>query len=290
MQAKEALPEEFASYIGRQEKRSDRLDLHRIANLAALLDTDLESVAPGMRLPPLGHWLYFNRWARQSELGGDGHPKRGGFMPPITLPRRMFAGARFEFNDTLVLDENAERVSTITSIQQKTGSSGPLVFVTVKQEILGPRGLALVEEQDIVYRGDTPSGGAQAARPPKGDGAAIPSDAVVSRVNVDPVMLFRFSALTDNGHRIHYDQPYVTKVEGYPGLVVHGPLQAMLLVDLVRRNFPGRITSFSFQARKPLFDTSPFECVAWRDGDTIQLMTRDMNGAQAMSAKAKVAV
>lgn len=281
-------PEEFASYVGRQERRTDLLDSHRIANLAALLDADVEALAPGLRLPPLGHWLHFNHWARQSQLGSDGHPKRGGFMPPVTLPRRMFAGARLTFHDNLHLGEEVERVSTIASVQRKTGSSGELVFVTVTHDINGPSGLAIREEQDIVYRGNAPAASAQPAKAPKADGAQIPANAVVERVNPDPVMLFRFSALTDNGHRIHYDHPYVTKVEGYPGLVVHGPLQAVLLADLVRKHFPGRMTSFSFQARKPIFDTAPFECVAWREGDTISLMTRDMDGQAAMTAKAEL--
>jgi len=286
---KDAVPQEYADFIGRQEKRTDRLDSHRIANLAALLDESLNALAPGRRLPPLSHWLYFNRWAPQSELGDDGHPKRGGFMPPVPLPRRMFAGGRLEFRDTLVLDEEAERVTTITSIERKTGSSGELVFVTVRHEISGPRGVAIVEEQDIVYRGDTPPSAAQAPKPAaKAEGKAVPSDAVISRVSVNPVMLFRFSALTDNGHRIHYDYPYVTKVEGYPGLVVHGPYQAVLLADLLRRNIPGRVASYRFQARRPLFDTAPFECVAWRENDGISLMTRDLEGRACMSAQARI--
>lgn len=280
-----------SEYIGRQEKRTDRLDAHRIANLAALLDEDIDMLAPGRRLPALAHWLYFNRWARQSALGADGHPKRGGFMPPIELPRRMFAGGRLTFRDALVLDEDVERVATITSIQRKSGSSGELVFVTVKHEVFGPHGLAIVEEQDIVYRGNPPAGqSTQRAQKSAPAPVSTPQDAVVRRIDVDPVMLFRFSALTDNGHRIHYDYPYVTKVEGYPGLIVHGPYQAMLLVDLVRRHFPGRITGFSFAARSPLFETEPFECVGWRDGDAIALMTRNLAGEQCMSAKAQLAL
>ena len=285
-----AAPPDFAEYVGRQERRTDRLDAHRIANLAALLDVDVHELAPGLRLPPLAHWLHFNRWARQSQLGSDGHPKRGGFMPPIALPRRMFAGARLQFHETLHIGEEVERVATIASIQRKTGSSGELVFVTVKHEITGPGGLAIREEQDIVYRGNEPASSTKPAKAAKSGEPSAPDGAVVERVNVDPVMLFRFSAITDNGHRIHYDHPYVTKIEGYPGLVVHGPYQAMLLADLVRKHFPGRMKAFSFQARKPLFDTSPFECVAWRDANTIALLTRDMDGNPAMTAKAELTV
>lgn len=288
MQANNATAEQFESFIGRQERRTDHFDAHRIANLAALLDTDVEAIARGGELPPLSHWLYFNSWARQSELGNDGHPKRGGFMPPITLPRRMFAGGRLIFRHPLKLDEHAERVTTITSIKPKTGSSGELVFVTVKHEISDSRGLAMEEEQDIVYRGDPPAA-AQATAASKAEPAAIGENAVIERIEPTPVMLFRFSALTDNGHRIHYDWPYVTKTEHYPGLVVHGPLQAMLLTDLVRRNFPGTIGRFSFQARRPIFDTAPFECVAWRDGEAVQLLTRDLAGNAAMTASAMLA-
>ena len=282
-----AAPPEFTEYVGRQERRTDRLDSHRIANLAALLDVDVHELAPGLRLPPLAHWLHFNRWARQSQLGDDGHPKRGGFMPPVTLPRRMFAGARLQYRETLHVGEEVERVATIASIQRKTGSSGELVFVTVKHEITGPNGLAVVEEQDIVYRGNEPTSSKPAKAAKSGD-SPVPADAIVERVNVDPVMLFRFSAITDNGHRIHYDHPYVTKVEGYPGLVVHGPYQAMLLADLVRKHFPGRMNAFRFQARKPLFDTSPFECVAWREGNAVELLTRDLDGNPAMTARAEL--
>jgi 3-methylfumaryl-CoA hydratase len=287
MQPKEATAEEFDSYVGRQERRTDHLDSHRIANLAALLDADVDAIAPHGALPPLAHWLYFNTWARQSELGSDGHPKRGGFMPPVTLPRRMFAGARLVFHAPLHVNDNVERVATITSIKPKTGASGKLVFVTVKHEISGPLGLAIEEEQDIVYRGDTASAQKPAA-PSKEEATPVGAGAVVTRIEPTPVMLFRFSAITDNGHRIHYDWPYVTKTEGYPGLVVHGPLQAVLLVDLVRKNFPGKIGRFSFQARRPLFDTAPFECVGWRDGDTVQLITRDTGGRAAMSASAQL--
>lgn len=287
MQPKDATAEELESYVGRQERRTDRLDAHRIANLAALLDTDTGALAPNGALPPLAHWLYFNSWARQSELGSDGHPKRGGFMPPVTLPRRMFAGGRLTFHRPLQIDEQSERVATIASIKKKTGSSGELVFVTVKHDISDSRGLAIEEEQDIVYRGDaTPV--QKSAVPSKEEPAPVGADAIVTRVEPTSVMLFRFSALTDNGHRIHYDWPYVTKTEGYPGLIVHGPLQAVLLTDLVRKHFSGTIGRFSFQARRPLFDTAPFECVGWRDGDGVQLITRDNGGRAAMLASAQL--
>lgn len=279
---------DYESYLNKQERRSDRLDRHRIEDLAALLDTSLDAVAPNGTLPPLAQWLYFNAWARESELGEDGHPRRGGFMPPITLPRRMFAGGRMTFHAPLRLDEPVERVATIASIKAKTGASGELVFVTVRHEIFGSAGLAIEEEQDIVYRGGASSSPAKESAPAK-DTPVDVAGAFVKRIEVDPVMLFRFSALTSNGHRIHYDRSYATEIEGYPGLVVHGPLQAVLLVDLVREKLHKPIRKFSFQARKPLFDTSPFDCAARATDNGADLMTLDLAGNLCMKASAEFA-
>ena len=277
---------DYSAYIGRQERRADRLDRHRIADLAALLDTNLETISPRDTLPPLAHWYYFNTWARESELGEDGHPRRGGFMPPITLPRRMFAGGRITFHRDLELGETAERVATIASVKEKTGASGELVFVTVRYEISGAKGLAIEEEQDIVYRG---AATAAAKEPPKEPPAPIEVGTHVKRINVDPVLLFRFSALTSNGHRIHYDRTYAMEIEHYPGLVVHGPLQAVMLVDLVREKIGKPIRRFTFQARRPLFDTTPFDCAARASGNGAELMTLDPDGQICMKASVEFA-
>ena len=218
--------------------------------MAAVLDVTTEALAPGGRLPRLAHWLYFNPWVRQSELGTDGHPRRGGFMPPIELPRRMFAGARLTFHRELQTGEAAERVATIVSVTPKTGASGALVFVTVRHQILGANGLAIEEEQDIVYRDDAPPSAAGSAPAKEPRAEPVPEGALTKSIPVDPVLLFRFSALTSNAHRIHYDRSYVTEVEHYPGLVVHGPLQAMLLLDFVRESFPSEtVAKFKFQRR-----------------------------------------
>jgi 3-methylfumaryl-CoA hydratase len=241
---------------------------------------------PGTPVPPLAHWLYFLPRALQSETGPDGHPKRGGFLPPVPLPRRMWAGGRLQFERDLHVGDEAERRSTITKVDAKQGRSGALVFVTVRHEVSDGKGLALAEEHDIVYR-DNPVPGAPAPEP-----ALAPTDEQFSRDIVpDPVLLFRYSALTFNGHRIHYDRPYVTEVEGYPGLIVHGPLIATLLVDLLRRQFPdARVRAFSFKAASPLFDIHPFTVCGKREPEGhVTLWARNHAGQLAMQARADLA-
>jgi 3-methylfumaryl-CoA hydratase len=255
-----------------------------VRNLSATLDRDDPPPAPGTELPPLWHWLYFLPGQRQGELGPDGHPRRGGFLPPVPLPRRMWAGGRLQWHAPLRVGEAVQRTSTIASVAHKPGRSGDLVFVVVRHALHNAQGPALTEEHDIVYRA--------AAQP--GDPApvpqAAPADAAWSREIVpDPVLLFRYSALTFNGHRIHYDRSYVTEVEGYPGLVVHGPLIATLLVDLARRERPGaRFARFSFKAVRPTFDLHPFRLCGKpsADGCSAQLWAQDHEGWLTMQAEA----
>jgi 3-methylfumaryl-CoA hydratase len=246
--------EGLRDWIGREERRTDLVRSAAAAALAATLDRVEPEPLPGSELPALWHWIYFNPVAPARELGPDGHPRRGGFLPPVPLPRRMWAGGRLRFNHALQIDDEVQRVSRISDVSVKHGRSGALVFVTVRHEITNARGLALSEEHDIVYREETPAGapGPQAQPAPAGE--------QFSRVVVpDPVMLFRYSALTFNGHRIHYDRPYATQVEGYPGLVVHGPLLATLLLDQLRREFPSaKVRTFSFKAVRPVFNLHPF--------------------------------
>lgn len=255
-----------------------------VAALAATLDLRRDDPRPGDALPPLWHWLYFLPFHRQSELGPDGHARRGGFLPPVDLPRRMWAGGRVEFHRPLRVGRDVTRVSRIADVTFKEGSSGPLVFVLVRHEISDADGLALTEEHDIVYRGHPrPEESAPAPR-------NSPADALWERtIHPDDVLLFRYSALTFNGHRIHYDRRYATQVEGYPGLVVHGPLIATLLVDLIREHLPGAtVTRFEFRAVSPIFDTAAFT-VAGKpeaDGKTIRLWAKAASGALAMSATA----
>ncbi len=268
--------------MGKTEIRSDQVTAAPIAALAATLDIEGPNAQAGDPLPPLWHWLYFLPFPRQSELGPDGHAQRGGFLPPVDLPRRMWAGGRVEFHRPLRVGETITRTSRIAEVKFKEGRSGRLVFVLVRHEI----GNALTEEHDIVYRDHSRSGEASPAQQP------APEEAAWERVvHPDDVLLFRYSALTFNGHRIHYDRRYATQVEGYPGLVVHGPLIATLLMDLVRRNLPGAIvTRFEFRAVSPIFDTAAFSVCGKPDdgGKTIRLWAKGQAGALAMTATASV--
>jgi 3-methylfumaryl-CoA hydratase len=204
-------------------------------------------------VPPGLHWCLTPSIVPASAIGPDGHPARGGFLPPIKLPRRMWAGGRVEFHRPLLTGDTVERRSTIKDIQLKDGKTGQLCFVVVRHELIGPRGVAITEEQDIVYR----DFGGVAATPPREDKSVTAANA--REIAVNTALLFRYSALTFNSHRIHYDRPYATEVEGYAGLLVHGPLQATLLMDLARRMRPEAMLSrFSFRSVAPLFDLASF--------------------------------
>ena len=277
--------ENLQQWIGRTERRTDQVTATPIAALSATLDRDDPEPVSGSDVPPLWHWLYFTPLARQSEIGPDGHPKRGGFLPPVPLPRRMWAGGRLEFHHPLHVGDPITRVSRVADVSVKSGHSGALVFVKVHHEIADTRGIAITEEHDIVYR-DPPAPGAPAPAP-----RAAPDDAAFSReIAPDPVLLFRYSALTFNGHRIHYDRSYVTGVEGYPGLVVHGPLIATLLLDLLRREMPhAGVRRFEFRAVRPLFDIHRFAVCGRRDGErAVHLWARDHEGFLAMEAVAQL--
>ncbi|WP_088279679.1 MaoC family dehydratase N-terminal domain-containing protein [Ideonella sp. A 288] len=275
----------WRSWLGRTEQRHDLVGAAPLAALAATLDRDESEPLPGQDAPPLAHWLYFLPLARQSEIGPDGHARRGGFLPPVPLPRRMWAGGRLEFHHPLRVGDEITRLSRIKSIDAKAGRSGTLVFVTVRHEVSNAQGLALSEEHDIVYR-DAPQPGAVAPTP-----QPAPDDASFSREIVpDPVLLFRYSALTFNGHRIHYDRSYVTEVEGYPGLIVHGPLIATLLADLLRRERPqATLRRFAFTAVRPIFDIHRFTVCGRAEGaHDLRLWARDHEGFLAMRAEARV--
>jgi 3-methylfumaryl-CoA hydratase len=269
-------------WIGRSQERQDVIAAAPVAALNALLDRDDPAPAAGDVIPPLAHWLHFLPLHRQSLIGADGHMARGEFLPPVPLPRRMWAGSRLEFHRPLHIGEAVRQVSRIADVKVKEGRSGTLVFVTVRHEVSGAAGLALSDEHDIVYRSET---GKAVADPVPAPGSAPWR----REITPDPVLLFRYSAVTFNGHRIHYDQPYVTRVEGYPGLVVHGPLVATLLVDLLRRNLPGvELKAYRFRAVRPLFDTAGFSTLGApeADGRSARLWTRDHEGAVTMEAVA----
>lgn len=235
---------------------------------------------------PLGiHWCLALPTVPMSAIGEDGHPARGGFLPPVPLPRRMWAGGRLRFPGVLQVGEEVERRSRVVSVEMKQGRTGPLVFVLVEHEVATERGIAIVEEHDIVYRGlDTPAAGrASAPSPTQTWKAELAREIVPS-----PVLLFRYSALTFNGHRIHYDRPYVTDIEGYPGLIVHGPLQATLLMGLAAEILGRPPSRFGFRAERPLFDLAPFRIEARRDGDAATLRAVDAEGHATMTATASV--
>lgn len=251
-------------WVGKTQTVVDLIAPWPARALIATLDAPDPEPRMGDPLPPLWHWFYFLEAAPASKIGPDGHGERGEFLPPIALPRRMWAGSRFVFEDEpLRIGDTARRRSEIKSIEPKTGATGAMVFVTVKHTLSGAKGPALTEEHDIVYREAARPG--ETAREPK----AAPTDATVAKTVVpDPVLLFRFSALTFNGHRIHYDQPYVTGIEGYPGLIVHGPLLGLLQIELARRSNPGRApATFEFRALSPLFAGAPFTVAARRETD-----------------------
>ena len=251
------------TWIGRSEQQSEYLAAFPSNALAATFNRTDPAYHSGSILPPLWHWLHFLPISPLEEAGDDGHPRRGGFLPPVPLPRRMWAGSRLEFARPLVLGTEVKRVSTIRHVEQKSGRSGVLVFVTVHHAISDGQGLAISEEHDIVYR--------EAAQPGAAGPATVsaPMDPDWERAVVpDPVLLFRYSALTFNSHRIHYDIEYVTQVERYPGLVVHGPLIATLLLDGLRRKWPEAIVkTFSFRAIAPIFHTDTFFLCGRREPD-----------------------
>ena len=275
-------------WIGRSETVTDIATATPCAALAATLDRDPARPPAGTPLPALWHWLYFLPLHRQSEIGPDGHAKRGGFLPPVPLPRRMWAGSQFEFHRPLRIGDTLVRTSTIEDVTEKSGRTGPLVFVRVRHEIRrqDEMDVALTEFHDIVYR--------EAAKP---DDVAPPPKAAPARSAweakwiPDDVLLFRYSALTFNGHRIHYDRRYVTEVEGYPGLIVHGPLFATLLLDLLRHQLPEAVVArYEFRAVRPVFDINHFFICGepQPDGKTFKLWAKDHEGWLTMDATAVI--
>jgi len=242
----------LCSWEGRSETQGDDISAAPLRGQSALLDRDDPRQTAGSEVPPLWHWLYFLPQARQSQIGPDGHPLRGGFLPPVPLPRRMWAGGRLEFHAPLLAGAAAHCVSTIDQVEEKAGRSGQLLFVTLCHEYFQDGRLALREEQDIVYREPTP--------PKLSSGQPLPEAEWREPVAPTSTLLFRYSAVTFNGHRIHYDYPYVTATEGYPGLVVHGPLIATLsLGAFCRANPEARLRHFAYRGLRPLIAPQPFE-------------------------------
>ena len=241
---------EFDDWIGRSTTVDDVLEPARSNALDRALGGSGELQA-GDPLPLLDHWLYFWDVQPPAALGTDGHPAKGGFLPPVPLPRRMWAGGRVSFSKPLLLGATVTKTSTIVSVKEKTGKSGSLVFVTVRHELDAGDGVAVGEEQDLVYKA------ASTTAMPMPQAAPAPQSDWCNTIDPDPVLLFRYSALTMNGHRIHYDRPYAMNEECYPALVVHGPLQAKLLIRSASQRMGVPITGFDFRGQQPAFDGVP---------------------------------
>ncbi|KIZ42619.1 MULTISPECIES: FAS1-like dehydratase domain-containing protein [Rhodopseudomonas] len=269
-------------WIGRSEQASDIVTAQLVKGLRATLFCDIGTPVPGDAAPFTAHWCLAQPVYPMAMLGPDGHPARGGFLPPVPLPRRMWAGGEIEFVEPLRVGDEATRTSTIADVTLKTGSTGALCFVSVNHEITTARGVAIRERQDLVYR-DNPTAMAAPAKP----AAAPPAAAHRETHFADPVLLFRYSALTFNGHRIHYDRDYATKVELYPGLVFHGPMQAALMVEFAARLHGGQAPKkFSYRGVQPLFDGAEFSVNANDTATGMELWTANAAGAPTMKASA----
>ena len=265
----------FDPWLGRVEEARDRISARQARQMAATLEVEIDD-ADGAMLPPLWHWMGWTPEAPMAELGPDGHPARGGFLPPVPLERRMWAGGRLRFHAPLRIGEEMFRRSEITKVSEKTGNTGNMVFVTVRHDVHGAAGLAIEEEQDIVFIA-MPD---RFTPPPP---VAAPAPDWREEVAVDEVRLFRFSALTFNAHRIHFDLPYATGVEKYPGLVVHGPLQAMLLMEAGRARRGGAVPQgYKFRGVRPAFHFDALSLqglgngLATVNGDGLVCMQADM--------------
>ena len=276
--------EQLKDWIGRRETDVDYVTIPAAHRLAAMLDRDDPMPKNGDPLPVGWQQILFPRIVRQSQIGPDGHPKRGDFLPPVPLPRRMFGGKRITFREQLRVGDEVRRESTIKNVTLKQGRTGQMVFVTVQTDMSTPRGLAITEEQDIIYRGNPDP---NAPPPPP---QPVPGRAVWRHeVTADPVMLFRYSALTFNGHRIHYDWRYVTKEEGYPDLIVNGGLQTLLVFELARTHASTPLAFMSSRNVRPLFVNRPFVICGEPapDNRTAKLWVEDQDGAPTLIADAE---
>ena len=271
--------ERLRQWIGRRESRSELLTPAMVERFRATFDQTGEA-RNGDVAPTLIHFCVAPPAAPTASLGPDGHPSRGGFLPPVSLPRRMWAGGALTFHGDIRIGETVTRHSTIGDVVVKEGRSGTLCFVTVNHRIESDGVMVIEERQDIVYRGVDDAGAAKKAAEPAPHGE--------HRMQITPsaALLFRYSALTFNGHRIHYDTPYVTKEEGYPGLIVHGPMQTTMLIQLAQHIRGKRPRQFDFRSLSPLFDTADFTLNAQEEGEGLRLWTARIDGPVAMEARA----
>ena len=270
-------------WIGRSTEASDIVTAQLVRGLRATLFMEIGEPKPGDAAPFTTHWCLAQPVFPASELGPDGHPTRGGFLPPVPLPRRMWAGGELEFFEALRVGDEVTRTSRISDVTMKSGSTGVLCFVSVEHLIATVRGTAIRERHDIVYRDLSAAPPAAAAKSPAPPPAAQHRETHMA----DPVLLFRYSALTFNGHRIHYDRDYVTKVEGYPGLIFHGPMQAAFLVEFAARLHGGAAPKkFSYRGVQPLFEGSEFSVNANETSAGMELWTANSAGQPTMKGTA----
>jgi 3-methylfumaryl-CoA hydratase len=276
--------EHWRRWIGHSETMAEVMDAARARALQATLGDPARPLADGDALPPLWQWIYFWHAVPAAELDADGHPARGGFMPPVDLPQRVWAGCRMTLHRPLRLGRAASRRATVTDVQAKHARSGPVVIVTLRQVYGDGDGDCIAEDVDIAYR---PT--ARDDEPPPG--APAPGDAHWQwRLTPDAALLFRYSALTFNAHRIHYDRDYAVGVARYPGLLVHGPLLATLMAELVRRERPAMgLRTFSCRARRPCMVDAPLTVAGRLQGAGAALWVGDQAGALAMSGEAVLA-
>jgi len=270
------------TWIGNSKSSTDAIRPGPVALMAATLGLKDGLLEDGAPLPAPWHWLYFLEATGRDALGRDGHAALGQFMPPVDLPRRMWAGGKFDFRAPLCIGESIRKVSTINHVERKSGRSGELCFVTVRHQFFAGDELRLSEDHDVVYCQD---------RQPGEDSPTPPlppyEPDIIETVTPEPVLLFRYSALTFNSHRIHYDVDYCRDIEGYPGLVVHGPLTATLLLDLARRQAgAATLSDFSYRALSPLFHTHPFTIALRRDNNNLHVWATNPDGNMAMTASA----
>ncbi len=277
--------EQYTDWIGRSESSTDLLAPAQAQAAGAMFDHDVGELGIGQALPALWQWFYFLGRAPQASLSGDGHPARGGFLPPIPYPRRMFAGGRLTFHRPLTIGEPAVRDGVIRQVTLKSGRSGPLAFVTVGYQYTQAGRLCIEEEQDIVYRqpGDPVPAPVAAALPP------LPPGVHQRDVTPDTRLLFRFSALTFNAHRIHYDREYARVEEGYPGLVVHGPLLALQLMAFASEVAGAPVVGFEFRSERPMFDLVPYALQATPLDEKVELVALGPDGQIAQRATATLA-
>ena len=268
-------------WLGKSETNSAIIDARQAEMMAATFDMEIPKV--GDALPPCWHWAWFNAAKPHSELGRDGHPKRGGkaLLPPIELPRRMWAGGSLDFQKPVIVGKTITKKSTIEKISEKNGSTGALCIVTILHELIDENELCISERQNLVFREDPKPDAPKASPPAPPQGAEVSHD-----ITPDPVTMFRYSALTFNGHRIHYDVDYARDIEGYEGLVFHAPLTATLLLGLAKEIKGKAISNFNYRATSPLFGHETFSIHAKKDGDKIIVWAETPSGGQAMIGEA----